>query len=65
MRAKSAMPQKINNIEAELEQQQQKSKILDEDRKNFHHQAEEIKEKNREEIEKLRAENMQLKNVRD
>lgn len=40
MRAKSAMPQKINNIEAEIEQQQQKSKILDEDRKNFHHQAE-------------------------
>lgn len=29
MRAKSAMPQKMTNIEAELEQQNQKSKILD------------------------------------
>lgn len=37
------MPQRIPNIEAEIEQQQQKSKILDEDRKNFHNQAEEIK----------------------
>ena len=41
-------------LELELEQQQQKSKILDEDRKNFHIQAEEVKEKHREEIEKLK-----------
>ena len=54
MRAKSAMIRKPNNIEAQLEQQNQKSKILDEDRKNFHRQAEEIKEKNRQEIEKLK-----------
>lgn len=47
MRAKSAMPHRKVNLEAEIEQQQQKSKILDEDRKNFHNQAEEIKEKNR------------------
>ena len=59
------MNRKPVNVEAELEQQQQKSKILDEDRKNFHRQAEEIKEKNKEEIEKLRAENFHLKNVRD
>jgi hypothetical protein len=47
MRAKSAMPHKLANLEAELEQQHQKSKILEEDRKNFYNQAEEIKEKNR------------------
>lgn len=40
MRAKSAMIRKPANVEAELAQQTQKSKILDEDRKNFHRQAE-------------------------
>lgn len=47
MRAKSAVSRKPVSVEAELEQQNQKSKILEEDRKNFHRQAEEIKEKNR------------------
>lgn len=48
-----------------MDHQQQKSKILDEDRKNFHLQAEEVKEKHREEIEKLKNENLHLKNIRD
>lgn len=65
MRAKSAAHRRPVDVEAELDQQQQKSKILDEDRKNFHRQAEEIKEKNREEIEKLRKENLHLKNIKD
>jgi hypothetical protein len=38
-----------------MDQQQQKSKILEEDRKNFHRQAEEVKERHREEIEKLKS----------
>lgn len=65
MRAKSALNKKTPNLDAELEQQNQKSKILEEDRKNFHMQAKEIKEKNQEEIEKLKAENQQLKAIRD
>lgn len=59
------MNKKTLNIDAELEQQNQKSKILEEDRKNFHMQAKEIKEKNQQEIEKLKAENQQLKAIRD
>ena len=47
MSVKGGLNRKPMNLEAELDQQQQKSKILDEDRKNFHRQAEEIKEKNR------------------
>lgn len=39
MRAKSAINKKQISVEAELEQQTQKSKILEEDRKNFHRQA--------------------------
>ena len=39
MRAKSAMTRKPVNIDYELDHQHQKSKILDEDRKNFLRQA--------------------------
>lgn len=45
IRAKSAMSRK--QIDRTLEFQNEKSKILEEDRKNFLRQAEEIKEKNR------------------
>lgn len=40
MRAKSAVSRKPINIDYEIEHQSQKSKILDEDRKNFLRQAE-------------------------
>jgi Arc/MetJ family transcription regulator len=40
VRAKSAMSRKPINIDQELDHQTQKSKILDEDRKNFLRQAE-------------------------
>ena len=65
MRAKSAMTRKGVNVEQEMEHQSHKTKILEEDRKNFWRQAEEIKEKNREGLEKLRSENKRLKDVRD
>jgi hypothetical protein len=43
MRAKSALTRKPVKIDFEIEHQSQKCKILDEDRKNFLRQAEEIK----------------------
>lgn len=39
MRAKSAVSRRPLNIDYEIEHQSQKSKILDEDRKNFLRQA--------------------------
>ena len=47
MRARSAMVKKTGTIDYELEHHNQKAKILEEDRKNFWRQAEEIKEKNK------------------
>ena len=55
MRAKSAMVRKAGTIENEMEHQQQKNKMLEEDRRLFLLQAEEIKEKYREDIEKLKS----------
>jgi hypothetical protein len=48
MRAKSAMVRKAVTIDNEMDHQSQKNKMLDEDRKLFLRQAEEIKEKYRE-----------------
>ena len=48
MRAKSAMVRKGANLEQEIQHQNHKAKILEEDRKNFWRQAQEIKEKNKE-----------------
>lgn len=55
MRAKSAMVRKAGTIENELDHQAQKNKMLDEDRRLFLLQAEEIKDKYREDIDKLRT----------
>ena len=65
MRAKSAMVRKAGTIDNEMEHQSQKNKMLEEDRRLFLLQAEEIKDKYREEIDKLRGENKKLKSVRD
>lgn len=65
MRAKSAMVRKAGTVENEIDHQTQKNKMLEEDRRLFLLQAEEIKEKYREDIEKLKAENKKLKNIRD
>lgn len=65
MRAKSAITRKQINIDHDIDHQNQKSKILDQDRKLFLRQAEEIKDKCKEEIEKLKGENKKLKNIRD
>lgn len=55
MRAKSAMVRKAGTIDNEMDHQNQKNKMLEEDRRLFLLQAEEIKEKYREEIEKLKT----------
>ena len=65
MRAKSAMVRKAGTIDNEMDHQSQKNKMLEEDRRLFLLQAEEIKEKYREEIEKLKTENQKLKLIRD
>lgn len=49
------MLRKAGTVEGELEHQSQKNKMLEEDRRLFLRQAEEIKEKYAEEMEKLRA----------
>lgn len=65
MRAKSAMVRKAGTVDNEIDHQTQKNKMLEEDRRLFLLQAEEIKEKYREDIEKLKTENKKLKNIRD
>lgn len=65
IRARSAMIRKIGTIDNEMQHQNQKNKMLDDDRRLFLRQAEEIKEKYNEEIEKLKNQNKKLKNVRD
>lgn len=59
------MVRKAGTVENEIDHQTQKNKMLEEDRRLFLLQAEEIKEKYREDIEKLKAENKKLKNIRD
>lgn len=65
MRARSAMLRKAVTIDSEMDHQNQKNKMLEEDRRAFLRQAEEIKEKYSEEIEKLKNENKKLKGLRD
>lgn len=65
IRARSAMVRKAGTIDNEMEHQNQKNKMLEEDRRLFLRQAEEIKEKYKEEIEKLKSENKKLKSIRD
>ncbi len=65
IRARSAMIRKNGTIETEMQHQVQKNKMLDDDRRLFLRQAEQIKEKYNEQIEKLKNENKKLKNIRD
>lgn len=65
MRAKSAMVRKAGAIDNEMDHQHQKNKMLEEDRRAFLLQAEEIKEKYREDNDKLKNENKKLKSIRD
>jgi hypothetical protein len=59
------MVRKAGTIDNEMEHQNQKNKMLEEDRRLFLRQAEEIKEKYKEEIDKLKSENKKLKSIRD
>lgn len=59
------MLRKAGTIDSEMDHQSQKNKMLEEDRRAFLRQAEEIKEKYGEEIEKLKNENKKLKGLRD
>lgn len=65
IRARSAMLRKAGTVETELDHQAQKNKMLEQDRRQFLRQAEEIKEKYSEEMDKLKNENKKLKGIRD
>jgi hypothetical protein len=65
LRANSAILRRSGAIENEMEHQTQKNKMLEEDRRHFLRQADEIKEKYHEEIEYLKNENKKLKAIRD
>ena len=59
---------RVNNqrsLEEELEHQIKKSDLLDKDRYNFYHKAEETKKKNNMIIDQMRKENKELKKLRD
>ena len=69
MRAKSAQPRpkvyEVSAIEEELCHQIKKSSLVDGDRKEFWKQAEEIKLKNKENIDRIKLENRRLIQMRD
>ena len=68
-RAKSAQvrhkPLEMETLEEELHHQVKKSSLLDGERTEFWKHAEDIKDKNKEEIERLKVENNKLKLLRD
>lgn len=69
MRAKSAQPRPQHHepaiMEEELCHQIKKSALVDGDRKEFWKQAEEIKLKNKECIDRIKQENIRLMQLRD
>lgn len=65
LRVRSAIIRRPAALQNELEHQSHKNKMLEEDRRHFLRQAEEIKGKYNQEIENLKTENKKLKAIRD